>query len=236
MVSDGSLPYGRRINALAGCVERYRPLGYLATFGYLNEVAGPFRSEEAALLRALAALTASRTLWLTELGSYASRRKEAKQLGRRTPRSSDSDPSQLTCWYGDSRRAATFTLGFLLRKRDRIACADADVIRLASAVLEAGGDVDRVWLDQLSVLRKRLKLLREVSGRPNVDWPNWHKANQSLPDLSRRNFPRSSTGRRRDQSASSPSRCATAAASTRLATSSLAMIRETWTLAVLGEM
>jgi hypothetical protein len=38
------------------------------------------------------------------------------------------------------------------------------------------------------------------------------------------------------QSERRPSRWATAAASTRLATSSLAMMRETWTLAVFGEM
>ena len=43
-------------------------------------------------------------------------------------------------------------------------------------------------------------------------------------------------GQRVAVSASSPSRCATAAASTRLATASFAMIRETCTLAVFGEM
>jgi hypothetical protein len=71
-------------------------------------------------------------------------------------------------------------LGYLLRKPDRISHADADVIRLASSVLEAHGDVERERLDQLSVLRKRLEELRDVSGWPNLDWPNLHKANQSL--------------------------------------------------------
>ena len=47
----GPLPYGRRMNALAGCVQLYRPLGYLATFGYLDHVAGPLRQDEAAMLR-----------------------------------------------------------------------------------------------------------------------------------------------------------------------------------------
>jgi len=82
---------------LAGCVQLYQPLGYLATFGYLNHVAGPFRRDKAALLRALDKLTASRNLWLAEVDAYASRRRDAKRLP--------------TCWYGDSRRAATFTLG-----------------------------------------------------------------------------------------------------------------------------
>ncbi|WP_412738348.1 hypothetical protein [Krasilnikovia sp. MM14-A1259] len=179
-VTVGSLSYGRRINALAGCVQLYRPLGYLATFSYLNQVAGPFRRDEAALLRALEMLTVSRELWLAEVDAYATRRKEAKRIGWRTPRSSDTNPSLPTCWYGDSRRAATFTLGYLLRKPDRIIYADADVIRLAWSVLEAPGDGNRVPPEQLSVLRKRLERLREASGWPNVDWPNWYKANQSL--------------------------------------------------------
>jgi hypothetical protein len=179
-VRDGSSPYGRRINALAGCVQLYRPLGYLATFGYLSHVAGPFRSDEVALLRALDVLTRSRGLWLAEVAAYATRRREAKRLGWRTPRSLDTNPSLPTCWYGDSRRAAIFTLGFLLRKRDRISYADADVIHLASSVLEAHGDIDRVRLEQVGILRNRLEQLREASGWPDVDWPNWYKANQSL--------------------------------------------------------
>ncbi|GIF26640.1 hypothetical protein BJ973_001086 [Actinoplanes tereljensis] len=179
-VADGSSPYERRINALAGCVQLYRPLGYLATFGYLNHVAGHFRRDEEALLRALDMLTASRQLWLAEVDAYASRRRAAKRLGRRIPRSSDSNPNLPACWYGDSRRAAFFTLGYLLSKQDRNSHADVDVIRLASSVLETHGNVNGVNLDQVSVLRRRLEQLRAASGWPNVDWPNWHKANQSL--------------------------------------------------------
>jgi hypothetical protein len=138
-VTDDSLPYGQRINALAGCVQLDRPLGYLATFGYLNHVSGLFRQDESALLRALDRLTVSRELWLAEVDAYATRRRNAKRLGRRTPRPSDTNPSPPTCWYGDSRRTATYTLDYLLGKPDRIGHADADVIRLASSVLEAPG-------------------------------------------------------------------------------------------------
>lgn len=168
------------MNALAGCVQMYRPLGYVATFGYLGHVAGPFRRDEAALLRALDALTASRGLWPADVDAYATRRREAKRLGWRTPRSAETNPTLPACWYGNSRRASTFTPGFLFREPERIGYADAEVIRLASSVVEAHGDVDRVRLEQLSVLQKRLEQLREASGWPNVDWPNWHKANQSL--------------------------------------------------------
>ena len=92
-VSYGSSPHGRRINALAGRVQLYRPLGYLATFGYLNHVAGPFRHDETALIRALDALKASRGLWLADLDAYAAHRRGAKRLGSRSPRPSDTDPN-----------------------------------------------------------------------------------------------------------------------------------------------
>jgi hypothetical protein len=179
-VRDQSSPYGRRVNALAGCVQLYRPLGYLATFDYLEHVAGPFRRDEAALLGALDALTASRERWLAEVDAYAGRRRDAKRQGRRSPDSSENNPHPPPCWYGDSRRAATFTLGFLLSKHERVAHADTDVIGLASSILETHGDIGPACLEQLDVLRERLELLRETSGWPDVDWQNWHKANHSL--------------------------------------------------------
>lgn len=179
-VRDGSLPYGRRFNALVACVRLYQPLGHLATFGYLNHVAGDLRRDEAALLRALDTLTASRRLWLVEIEAYAARRKEAKRLGWRTPRSSDPDPTSQPYWYGDVQRAATFALGFMVRTPDLIGHTDADVLRLASSVLESGGDLGRVPLEQVGVLRKRHLRLQRASGWPVVDWPNFHRANQSL--------------------------------------------------------
>jgi hypothetical protein len=179
-VRDPSLPYGCRINALAGCVQRYRPIGYLATFAYLEHVAGPLHRDEGALLRALDALSASRDLWLKDLRTYAGRRRVAKRLGQRSPGKTVLNPNSPACWYGDPRRAALFTLSFLLRKQDRIAMADTDVVRLASSVLESGGEITSAELEQLNTLRQRCERLREVSGWPHVDWPNLHTANQSL--------------------------------------------------------
>ncbi|RLP95869.1 hypothetical protein [Micromonospora sp. CV4] len=177
-VRDHSLPYGRRINALAGCIERYQPIGFLATFGYLEQVAGPLRRDETALLRALDALGSSRDLWLVELSAYAERRREAKLLGRRSPRKTELNVSSPVCWYGDSKGAAIFTVRFLLENRDRE--VDADVVRLASVCLEAGGDFSSAEHDQLSRLRRHFEHLRRVSGWPDVDWPNWRKAHRSL--------------------------------------------------------
>jgi hypothetical protein len=184
-VRDPSLAYGRRINALAGCVERYQPIGYHATFGYLEHVTGGFRRDEAALLRAMDALSSSRGLWLTELGAYAKQRKAAKRLGRRNPQARELNLSSPECWYGDSRNAAVFALGFLLRRAERgrpgrAGMADAEVLRLSSICVERGGRLTRTELDQVGSLRTRFQRLRQISGWPNVDWPNWHKAHDSL--------------------------------------------------------
>jgi hypothetical protein len=168
------------VNALAGCVQLYRPLGYVATFGYLEHVAGPLRREEAALLRALDALTASRDIWLAELGGYADHRREAKRTGRRSPLKAEPNPSSPACWYGDPRRAAIFTLAFLLKMPYKIASADTDVVRLASNFLEAEGNLSATELEQLRALRQDFEQLRQVSGWPNVGWPSWRRANQSL--------------------------------------------------------
>ncbi|MEV4641817.1 hypothetical protein AB0J80_31180 [Actinoplanes sp. NPDC049548] len=179
-VRDRSLPYGRRVNALAGCVQLYRPIGYLATFAYLEHLAGPLRRDEYALLRAVDALATSRAVWLKELDAYAARRQAAKRAGRRSTRPSELNPSRPACWYGDSRRAAVFTLGFLLRNQERSAHAEEDVVRLARSVLEAPGDLSPARLEQVDLLRNRFERLQAASGWPDVDWPNWVRARQSL--------------------------------------------------------
>jgi hypothetical protein len=153
-VADPSLPYGRRFNALARCVQLYRPIGYLATFAYLEHLAGPFRRDEKALLQALKALSVSRELWLKDLGAYAGHRRSAKLQGRRSPQRSVLNPNSPTCWYGDPRRAALFTLGFLLRNPDRIGMADPDVVRFATGILDADGQTTSAELEELRALRR----------------------------------------------------------------------------------
>ena len=55
-VRDPALPHRRRVAALRSCVQLYRPIGFEATLSFLHTKAGPFRTDEAALLRALAAV------------------------------------------------------------------------------------------------------------------------------------------------------------------------------------
>lgn len=182
---DPSLPYGSRINALAGCVQRYQPVGYQATFAYLKHVAGNFRRDEAALLRATGVLSSSRDLWLLELDDYARRRSEAKREGRRSPRATELDPTSPTCWYGDQRNAATFALGFLLSRMAkgrtvRTDAAGTEVLSLASGCVENGGHLGQGERERLDHLRLRFERQRDVAGGPDIDWPSWREAHDSL--------------------------------------------------------
>ncbi|MEV6597727.1 hypothetical protein AB0M36_12760 [Actinoplanes sp. NPDC051346] len=182
---DPSLPYGRRINALAGCVQRYQPVGYQATFAYLEHVAGHFSRDEAALLRAMDMLSSSRDLWLLDLGDYARRRKEAKRVGQRSPGATEFDPTSPTCWYGDQRNAALFALGYLLRRmakdrQVRADAADAEVLLLASGCVGSGGHLGYVERDRLDRIRLQFERLRDVAGWPDFDGPSWRRAHDSL--------------------------------------------------------
>lgn len=183
-VRNPALPYRQRFNALVRCVERYSPLRFHATFGYLEHVAGRIRDEEAALIRAMDALSSSRDCWLIELNAYAAGRRAAKHLGRRNPPMNDLYRAYFI-WHGDARNAAMFALGFVLRPagRDRprrVPTIDAAVLRLASACLEHGGHPNSLQVEQARLLRSEFQHLRQVTGWPDIDWPNWHRANDSL--------------------------------------------------------
>ncbi len=111
-VRDESLPYGSRVSALCSCVQMYHPIGFTASLTFLaEELAGPYKSDETALLRALDALTTSRTHWLADVCEYADRRSREKREGRRRPHPADRDPSiEPRHWYGASRQAAVHAL------------------------------------------------------------------------------------------------------------------------------
>ena len=179
-VSDPTLPYGRRFNALRACVQSYQPLGFVATFAYLEHLAGPMRHDEKALLHALELLSDSRRRWLVVVNAYAARRLVAKRQGRRTPRKAEENPSEASRWYGNPRPAALFTIDFLLRERNWVTRADPDVVALALRVRAADGRLDTGDREQMAVLRRRNERLRDVSGWPDVDWPNWHRSLESL--------------------------------------------------------
>jgi hypothetical protein len=109
-VSDTSLPYGHRVVSLRSCAQLYRPIGFRATVSYLEAKAGPFRHDEAALLRALGVIRASRALWQADVRAYAEKRGEAKRRGLRSPRPGEANPLVPAYWYGAPREAALHAL------------------------------------------------------------------------------------------------------------------------------
>jgi ubiquinone/menaquinone biosynthesis C-methylase UbiE len=136
-VRDPNLPMPRRVSALRSAVERYRPLGWHDTLGFLEQVAGRYQVSERALLAAIDALEESRSGWLSDLRCYAEARRAAKAQGRRTPRVTDPSP---TGWYGPLRAAASLHVLPLWRKR--LLSTDpwvSEVEALVQASLKRGG-------------------------------------------------------------------------------------------------
>jgi hypothetical protein len=87
-------------------VQLYRPIGFCNGLSFLAEIAGPYKSDEAALLRAVDALVASRAQWLVLTEAYAQMRRTAKRHGQRSPRPGDLNPDPPDRWHGNARHAA----------------------------------------------------------------------------------------------------------------------------------
>lgn len=107
---------GQRVLALCRCAEKYSPIGFQATLDFLEENAGPFRTNEDALLAATEMLRQAHTLWQQELREDAARRRAEKRAGQRVPRPLDRNPNQLQTWHGREQEAALFSVR---RWRDR---------------------------------------------------------------------------------------------------------------------
>lgn len=143
-VRDTTLPHAWRVSALRSCVQLYRPIGFEATLSFLRAKAGPFRTDEAALLRALAVLEASRTAWQEEKRAYAAARRRAKRRGERTPRPGEANPYRPTHWYGARREAALHAVGFWYRRRVAVLLTGDDGLsavlwECVRACLDSGG-------------------------------------------------------------------------------------------------
>jgi hypothetical protein len=157
---NGALPLARRVTGLRACVRRYHPLGYLATLSFLEQQAGPYATDEEALLRAVDCLTSSRDQWKAAVESYAHRRREAKSRGDRSPRALDPNPSHAPDqWYGPSREAARHALAFR-HTRDLLPPADDDVAADVLALVRATLENQHLTADQRSLLRDLTAELR----------------------------------------------------------------------------
>jgi hypothetical protein len=157
---NAELPYLRRLSAFHSCVQRYKPLGFGATLSFVEQLAGQYRSEEAALLRAVKILVESREQWKKEVCEYAKSRAQAKAAGQRKPSPDDPDPSHFPPrWYGAARYAALHALAFrqfrgqLPPKRDSVA---SEVHTLITQTLTTGGDLAPNERELLSYLTAEL--------------------------------------------------------------------------------
>ena len=134
-VLDTSLPLGHRVSALRLCLWRYRPLGFQASFSFLQSMAGDFTRDPALLPDALELLTASHAAWQADLRAYGVLRQHAKRVGYRVPHPSAPNPNKPSHWYGAPREAALHAVWFWYSKGDS---EDIDVHSLAVALIERG--------------------------------------------------------------------------------------------------
>ncbi|WP_093602580.1 hypothetical protein [Lentzea waywayandensis] len=132
---DTSLPLSHRVSALRLCLWRYRPIGFNASFSFLQSVVGDFTRDPALLPAAVEMLTASHAAWQSDLRAYGVVRRHAKRLGYRVPYPSAPNPNKLSHWYGAPREAALHAVWFWYSKG---ASADVDVHSLAAALVEHG--------------------------------------------------------------------------------------------------
>ncbi|MER7008251.1 hypothetical protein ABT297_35110 [Dactylosporangium sp. NPDC000555] len=159
--------YRHRLVAFRSCVQLYQPIGFHASLSYLEAMAGPFERDEAALLRALDILCASRAAWHAALREYAAQRRAAKRRGQRSPHPNDPNPSHFPgFWYGAPRQAAVHALTFWRRDRLPALLASSDPIAAqvdscVTAFLAAGGsltpDQRQHLTDAVDALQRRLQ-------------------------------------------------------------------------------
>jgi hypothetical protein len=171
-VKNPELPYLRRLSAFHSCVQRYKPLGFVTTLSFLEQLAGRYRDDEESLLRALTMLVDSRDQWKQAVVEYAAMRRTAKARGERTPSRRAPNPSHAPAyWYGAARYGALHALAFRQFRRllpptkDDVA---TDVRRLVNRTLASGGNLttdERELLADLSAeLRRRCRTANGEAG------------------------------------------------------------------------
>lgn len=139
-VRDTSLPHAHRVRALASCIEFSRPIGYNATWSYLEAKTGMTRRQEEFLAPALDMLETQRSWFLQTADRYSAIRRQQKRAGLRSPAVDEVTPSSPRRWHGDERAGAQHTLTeWLAWRRDAELAADPDsgvaVVAAESVVL-----------------------------------------------------------------------------------------------------
>ncbi|WP_052442760.1 hypothetical protein [Streptacidiphilus neutrinimicus] len=174
-VRDPGLPLAWRHTALRCAVTCYRPMGYRATWAFL-ETAGDLRRDQDALLRALERLELSSAAWLAEEAAFAVLRREEKRgRHRRSPTAAQWLRHRGYRWPGPEGHAAMLgEVGRLwaphagpfpsvpaAEKADLVEL-DATVAGCVSSYLGAGGALDA---GRAALLWRVLPRLRGTTAR-----------------------------------------------------------------------
>lgn len=116
-VRDVRLPHAHRLHALGSCIQLSQPIGFAATWSYLETRLGlPWRSSEF-LLPAVELLEAERAAYVESAATYAEARRRQKASGLRFPRRDDATAREPMRWHGHEREGATQTLTAWRRHR-----------------------------------------------------------------------------------------------------------------------
>lgn len=104
------MPLRHRFHALGSCVQLNRPLGFTATWTYLQDVLALEWRDPAFLVPAVDLLAAQRSRHRGVTAAYARIRYAEKALGRRVPAPWTVTPTSPRRWHGDEQRGAAHAL------------------------------------------------------------------------------------------------------------------------------
>lgn len=116
-VRDSSLPHGHRLHALGSCIEMSGPIGFNATWSYLEARIGESRRSIEFLTPAIDLLETQRRAGQDLEVRYAALRRSQKRAGLRSPRRDEVTPRSPSRWHGDERTGAIHELTVWLDRR-----------------------------------------------------------------------------------------------------------------------
>jgi len=116
-VRDHSLPARYRLHALGSCIQLAQPIGFNATWSYLQAKLQRSWREQEFLAPAMDLLESERTVPLSVDADYARLRREQKVVGLRFPPRGDVTPKDPFRWHGDERVGARHALATWRRLR-----------------------------------------------------------------------------------------------------------------------
>lgn len=115
---DESLPLAYRFRALCNYNQMTQPIGFHATWSYLEAKLGIPRPAVEFLTPAIGMLRSQQIAHAQVVADYAAIRTGEKHAGRRSPPRDEAVPRFPRSWHGDEREGARHVLRQLLARRD----------------------------------------------------------------------------------------------------------------------